>query len=102
VIFLNQFSLFSVFSPFFPFLLQSLVPKLLRGVHIYEVFPPSLSLPLALFDQMPYSLGDRVIIVANDRPVPFGEQGTVVTIVGEFLDIILDNVWIGADNLGGR
>ena len=71
-------------------------------VQPYQVMPPCVSLPSELYEQLPFSLGDRVIIAANDRPVPFGEQGTIVTIVGDLLDIILDKEWIGATDLGGR
>eukprot|EP00656_Telonema_subtile_P033200 TRINITY_DN3667_c0_g1_i3.p1 TRINITY_DN3667_c0_g1~~TRINITY_DN3667_c0_g1_i3.p1 ORF type:complete len:776 (+),score=177.90 TRINITY_DN3667_c0_g1_i3:79-2406(+) len=49
-----------------------------------------------------FALGDRVICVRDDSPVPFGARGTVVGFVDTLVEVLLDRAVLGASNLNGR
>ncbi|KAJ3296851.1 hypothetical protein HK104_001092 [Borealophlyctis nickersoniae] len=49
-----------------------------------------------------FDLGDRVIYVLDEGIVPSGLSGTVVGMDGDFLDVVFDETFMGANNLDNR
>lgn len=41
-----------------------------------------------------YSLGDRVLVLANDAPVPFGARGTVIGLERHGVDVLFDHRYV--------
>jgi len=48
-----------------------------------------------------FELGDRVVYLRESGPLPFGTRGIVISIKGDFLDILLDKPCLAGISLGG-
>ncbi len=72
--------------------------KKVVSVNSNTLIKANTTLPLQI--QSDVRLGDRVGIVTNESPVPFGMQGTVVAVKGKKVDIVLDTETIGGTDMG--
>jgi 5'-3' exoribonuclease 1 len=52
--------------------------------------------------QTDISLGERVMNLRDNGPIPFGLKGTVTGIVSNLLEIVFDEEFLGGTNLGDR
>jgi hypothetical protein len=51
---------------------------------------------------MDVPLGERVMNLRDNGPIPFGLKGTVTGIVSNLLEIVFDEEFLGGTNLGNR
>ncbi len=75
--------------------------KVLSNIDASLLLRPSFCLPAQMLNSksMRYFLGDRVAVVSDLGPIPFGSQGTIISIRGDVADIILDKEYIGGTSL---
>jgi hypothetical protein len=52
--------------------------------------------------QMDIPLGERVMNLRDNGPIPFGLKGTVTGIVNNLLEVVFDEEFLGGTNLGNR
>lgn len=48
------------------------------------------------------ALGERVMNLLDNGPIPFGLKGTVTGVVGNLLEVVFDEEFLGGTNLGNR
>ncbi|BGP46515.1 exonuclease II Exo2 [Rhodotorula kratochvilovae] len=72
----------------------------IRGIPRQSILKPAHA-PGRLRDQQ-FTLGDRVITVADTGAVPLSAKGVVVGIQAGFIDVVFDVQFMGGTTLGGR